>query len=304
MIHTILSEATWMTQSRRHQARLDPILKPYLKKRSTGQKQPVMDFLFEYYRFRPSQLLRWHPGFGVALQGSQAHSFLENPRYGRTPEGITLLPERFPVHRIRSLRWVCHLLQQTASRKPFYGCAGMHEWAMVYRTEHPRHALPLRLSPEAIARVVETYPIRCSHYDAFRFFTPEARPLNQLQPERSRIPELEQPACLHANMDLYRWAYTFYPWVGSDLIADTFALACRIREIDMRASPYDLREQGYPPIPVETPEGRRTYAEYQQQFYEEARPLRERLLSTLTYLLHHVEASLKIKTLQDRDTPG
>ena len=52
-------------------------------------------------------------------------------------------------------------------------------------------------------------------------------------------------------MDLYKWAYKFYPWTPSDLIADAFELAVEIREIDMRASPYDLGVYGFEPITIE-----------------------------------------------------
>ena len=30
-------------------------------------KHPVHDFLFTYYSFRPAQLRRWSPGYGVVL---------------------------------------------------------------------------------------------------------------------------------------------------------------------------------------------------------------------------------------------
>ena len=40
---------------------------------------------------------------------------------------------------------------------------------------------------------------------------------------------VEQPGCIHANMDLYRWAYTSMPWIGSDLLWDCFALATELR---------------------------------------------------------------------------
>ena len=99
---------------------------------------------------------------------------------------------------------------------------------------------------------------------------------------------LEQPGCLHANMDLYRWAFKLYPWVPSTLIADAFLLACRIREVDMRASPYDLNDLGYAPIPIETPEGQRMYQRHQQQFAAEAAPLRQRLLEAVEALLDAV----------------
>jgi hypothetical protein len=157
---------------------------------------------------------------------------------------------------------------------------------MVYKTVDIRHASqPLRLSPSEVASVVDSLPVRCSHYDAFRFFTSEARPLNRLQPTRETSPQLEQPACLHANMDLYKWAFKLAPWCPSELIADTFELARDIRELDMRASPYDLSSFGYTAVPIETPEGRAEYERYQRVFAERARPLRQRLIELCRALL-------------------
>jgi len=277
-VHKVLEEAQWVACARAHEDRLRPILDPYLERRSRGVKDPVMDFLFEYYTFRPSHLLRWSPGFGVGLQGPAAAIFLEQPAFTRTPVGVTLDPDGFPEHRKQGIRWVRDMLAATEARTPFLGCYGLHEWAMVYRAEAVRHAqVPLRMTPDALAAFVEAAPVACTHYDAFRFFTPEARPLNRHQPTHATIPSLEQPGCLHANMDVYRWAYKLYPWVPGGLVADAFALACRIREVDMRASPYDLQAAGLDPIPIETPEGRSVYRKHQQRFMHEAAPLRVRL---------------------------
>ena len=44
-----------------------PAIEPYLERRRTGATHPVDDFLFSYYSFRPAQLRRWHPGYGIAL---------------------------------------------------------------------------------------------------------------------------------------------------------------------------------------------------------------------------------------------
>jgi hypothetical protein len=66
------------------------------------------------------------------------------------------------------------------------------------------------------------------------------KPLNRLQPDAPPPPEFEQRGCLHANMDLYKWAFKLAPFTPAELIADCFALARDIREVDMRASPYDL----------------------------------------------------------------
>jgi hypothetical protein len=80
-------------------------------------------------------------------------------------------------------------------------------------------------------------------------------------------------------MDLYKWAYKLSPWVPAELVVDCFELARRIRELDMRASPYDLRSLGYEPVPVETAEGRATYQALQRGFAAEAAALRGRLLT-------------------------
>jgi hypothetical protein len=143
----------------------------------------------------------------------------------------------------------------------------------------------LRLGAEGTAAVVDSLPVRCSHYDAFRFFTPAARPLNRLQPERALSPELEQCGCLHANMDLYKWAYKLAPFAPSELVADAFALAREIRELDMRASPYDLRAMGLTPVAIETPEGRAEYEALQREFSRRAEPIRARLISLCEALL-------------------
>jgi hypothetical protein len=39
-------------------------------------------------------------------------------------------------------------------------------------------------------------------------------------------------------------------------VVGRFRLARDVRELDMRASPYDLADLGYPPVRIETPEGR------------------------------------------------
>jgi len=130
-----------------------------------------------------------------------------------------------------------------------------------------------------INAVVDEQPVVCSHHDAFRFFTPDARPLNVHQPTVDSMIEMEQPGCLHTNMDVYRWAGKLYPWIPSDLLADAFLFALRIREADMRASPYDVTSIGLVPIRIETADGRREYRELQDGFYREGRALRSRLIA-------------------------
>ena len=279
-----LPPSEWIAFRTAHERRVEPWIAPRLQRASQGAKHPVDDFLFEYYPNRPSLLRRWHPGLGVILLGDEAECYLGVPGYRAERNGITA--NSLPDKRKPFVEWLGGFLEGSANRAPFFGCHGLHEWAMVYKTVDIRHASqPLRLSPSEVAAVVDSLPVRCSHYDAFRFFTSEARPLNRLQPTRETSPQLEQPACLHANMDLYKWAFKLAPWCPSELIADTFELARDIRELDMRASPYDLSSFGYTAVPIETPEGRSEYERYQRVFAERARPLRQRLIELCRALL-------------------
>jgi len=281
----ILPPSEWTALRVAHERRVEPWIAPRLQRASKGLKHPVDDFLFEYYPNRPSLLQRWHPGFGFALRGDEAEFYLGVPGYIATRFGMMVEP--LPEKRRPIVEWLGQFLESTANRAPFFGCHGLHEWAMVYKSGEVRYAeQPLRLSPSEVAAVVDSLPVRCSHYDAFRFFTPEARPLNRLQPTRETSPQLEQPGCLHANMDLYKWAFKLAPWCPSDLIADTFELARDIRELDMRASPYDLSSFGYTAVPIETPEGRAEYERSQRNFAERAQPLRQRLLHLCESLLN------------------
>ncbi|MEQ1751914.1 MAG: hypothetical protein ABL974_21005, partial [Prosthecobacter sp.] len=64
---------------------------------------------------------------------------------------------------------------------------------------------------------------------------------------------------------------------GSDLIGECFALACEGRDLDMRASPYDLRHLGYVPVCIETAAGRAQYEAEQRVLADKANRLREAL---------------------------
>ena len=146
---------------------------------------------------------------------------------------------------------------------------------MVYRLEEDetRHAdFPLRLGAAGTDEVVEAHRIACTHFDAYRFFTAPARPRNTLSPGPDDRAAYEQPGCLHAGMDLYKHAFRLSPMISSDLVADCFELAQDIRVLDMRASPYDLADLGFEPVPIETAEGKREYAEAQRAFAEPGRP--------------------------------
>lgn len=285
MIATLLTQSEWSARRAAHQARLRPVVDAHLARAANGEKHPIMDFLFTYYPYAPAQLLRWTPGWGATLTGA-IPADLAALTEAETTEGTwTLSIQRLPERRRDAVNWLVDFLETTAHRSPRFGCFGLHEWAMVYQSPSIRHPqLPLRFSPEETARIVESLPVNCSHYDAFRFFTNAARPLNRLQPGRDNKIANDQPGCLHVNMDLYKWSQQFYPWIDSDIIADAFELAVAIRDVDMRASPYDVSEYGLTPIRIETNEGRAEYVDYQRTFADRARPVRERLLDAFRKL--------------------
>ncbi|HEX2284505.1 MAG TPA: 3-methyladenine DNA glycosylase [Mycobacterium sp.] len=266
-----------------HRKRADDLLRSY--RMPSGEAHPVWDFLFTYYSLRPRQLRTWHPGFGVVLAGASARRYLDRTGYARMPEGVGVAREHLRA-RADTVRFVARLLRSTAARPARLNCFGLHEWAMVYRAPTVRHAqVPLRLGVDGTDAVVESMPLRCSHFDAYRFFTPAARPRNGSELTREAQAASEQPACVHANMDLYKWCYKLGPLVESTLMLDCLELAADARELDMRASPYDLRSFGFEPIAVETPAGRAEYVRAQQHVAGRAAPLRAGLADRCDLLL-------------------
>ena len=293
---TALAEEEWTAREAAHQQRMDTWVAPHTERRRAGVAHPVLDFLFTYYSETPGRLRRWHPGAGTVLLGDAARERLSWPMYaeveardagGGLVRGVGLDVPAFLARRRAAAGWVEGLLSATASRAGQFGCFGMHEWAMLYRPEdgEVRHALPLRLGQTGTDDVVEAHKVQCSHIDAFRFFTRAGVPRNTLTPTRDTQQELEQPGCLHATMDLYKWAYQLSPATPGELLADCFALAADVRELDMRASPYDLTGHGYAPVAVETPEGKAAYVAAQRGFAARGADLRERLLAVCRDLL-------------------
>lgn len=266
--------------------RVSPWADDRVARSSRDVANPVYDFLFDYYPFRPSHLKRWSPGIGITLGGASPEELDWAEDFSVDQEGAYISPLSFPERRRPFLEWARKYLTGIADRAPLFSCFGLHEWAMVYRCDIPRHnKVPLRLPAEEINAIVERSDLRCTHFDAFRFFTPDAVPLNKNKLSREASTEFDQRACIHVTMDLYRFAHKIAPWCSSELIADTFLLAADARRIDMRASPYDLRDQGFEPILIETTAGREEYIHEQRRLAELAVPLRNRLITCYEQLI-------------------
>ena len=278
-----LPRAQWRRRAADHEDRIRALIGPYLQARRRGEKHPVIDFLFTYYNTRPGQLLRWHPGYPTALADAADYAGLAG--YRTRPDGAVAVDEACLRHRRELLDSIAALLAATAARPPRFGCFGLHEWAMVYRTDTPRHALPLRLGRAGTDAVVESRPLHCTHYDAFRFFTEPAQPRNTVALSRAHQLDNEQPGCLHATMDLYRYCLRLTPLLPGELLADAFELALAARVLDMRASPYDLTALGYTPVPIETPADRAEYIAGQTAIADRGTALRRELLTACETLL-------------------
>ncbi len=295
-----LGRASWRALEQAHRERADALSAGHRARKTRGERHPVEDFLWTYYSITPAVLGKWHPGAGVVLEEADedraawryySRVRMPDPAADGEGEGLAVDLPAFFAKRGATVAYVQRLLTATLEHAPQFGCFGLHEWAMVYRLgpDQIRHTgLPLRIGHEATDRVVESHRIACSHFDAYRFFTPEAAPRNILRPTRETQPEMEQSGCLHAGMDVYKWAGKLGPLIPGAVLLDAFELARDIREVDMRASPYDV--SGYTgadgralaPILVETAEGKREYASLQRGFAERGDALRRRVLEAIS----------------------
>ena len=276
-----LAYGEWRTQADAHAARAEELTAAHRARASRGEKHPVEDFLFTYYSYKPAVLRRWHPGPGIVLEG--AASERGGWRWYEQLDGDDVRVDDAGFRRERGslYRGVTGLLRATRDRAGSFGCFGLHEWAMVYRSDETRHEIPLRLGAAGTDAVVDAHDLRCTHFDAFRFFTPEAVPRNREPLDRDGATAREQPGCLHAGMDVYKWMLKLGPLVPGPLLLDAFVLARDIRELDMRASPYDLIDWGYSPVPIETPEGKAVYVREQRALSVRGQQLRAAVLDVV-----------------------
>jgi len=278
-VHTApLLRELWTERAAQHEVRADALTAAHRERAARGEKHPVWDFLFTYYSYKPALLRRWHPGAGVILEDAPERR--EWRWYSPAGSGDAVVPDaaRFQDEKPQLAGLVERMLRRTSSRPGQFGCFGLHEWAMVYRADEHRHPAPLRLGQAGTDAVVEANELRCTHFDAFRFFTDEAVPRNRLPLTRDSQPDLEQPGCLHAGMDVYRWAVKLGPLVPGELLLDAFELARDIRLLDMQAAPYDLSDWAVQPVRIETPDGKAEYVRRQRDFADRGIVLRERLL--------------------------
>ncbi|MFJ6531123.1 3-methyladenine DNA glycosylase [Microbacterium sp. NPDC091662] len=274
-----IARSDWTLREEAHRERADALTAAHRERARRAEKHPVWDFLFTYYSYKPAQLRRWHPGAGVELVDAAERLDWRWYSPGRTAGSAVPDAAAFGREKAELVGLIEKMLRRTASRPGQFGCFGLHEWAMVYRADEHRHAVPLRLGQAGTDAVVEDHELRCTHFDAFRFFTPEAVPRNRTPLSRDDQPSFEQPGCLHAGMDLYKWATKLGPLIPGELLLDSFELARDIRLLDMQAAPYDLSAWDVAPVRIETTEGKAEYVRRQRGFADRGSSLRTALLN-------------------------
>lgn len=299
-----------------------------MKKRLNAVKNnPIYNFLHTYYRYSASDLMLYSPGMYVTLLDIADKSndcihkkFLQlqqNPSISTDSHSGTYVIKGDDSVADGRYGWIKlsrnrDILFNTINSKPNYNCYGLHEWAMLYSTsgngssgdQRDRHqsTLELRVNQSVINHVVETSKLTCTHFDAFRFFHTKAQSYNTITPlTRSNQIEHEQPACIHACMDLFKYAYELHPLINSRLLQQALRIALKARLLDMAASPYLVKDyivehddmlvgssiSSSGCIPIETAEGRKEYVILQENLYKESQVIRKELYQTYCNVLNH-----------------
>jgi hypothetical protein len=267
---------------------------------STLEEFEEASYAYGYAREQPLQ-----PGVdrGVLLEGANADDFESILQLrGATiwdDQGVMYNPSQFfgkndlsrreeNVKQATPYLWYRSILTSTLQAEPILHCHGLHEWAMQYYPEgsppppsgkYQSH-MSLRVTREVINKAVERRGVSCTHVDALRFFAPAAGPLNHHGSSLQRVDQLrlEQPACVHAHMDLLKIALKLRPFCDAVLIQRILEIALESRRLDVAASPYEATNYGVDVVPIETKEGREEYREQQKELMAKAEPIRRDLL--------------------------
>jgi hypothetical protein len=285
---------------------------------------PVFNFLIEYYGVKGTKgvkrLARWSPGLhSQFLEGAREADFSSTLHLRGAimeeveDDGVLYCPRQFYQNRstpdysvnsptklvstIAAYLWYRAVLQQTLAAEPVLYCHGLHEWAMQYHpvgaprppSEQYQSHLPYRVSQDTINAAVERVGTRCTHVDALRYFAPAAAPLNHHGATLERMDQLrlEQPACVHAHMDLLKMALKLQPFIDATLVQRVLKIALASRRLDIAASPYDATAYGVDAVPIESEEGRTMYRLQQMQLMKEAEPIRRDMLHAYDDFLHY-----------------
>lgn len=315
----ILRRTDWLEASQRHIQRVSSLLEAGRDaKGGLREDHPVFNFLRSYYFVRTAndikkKLLRWSPG-ALALLAPERYlpaKTISESLPGLDLEvvednaGLSFARVRMTKASFDNLRFSQGVLEATTTNAPILNCYGMHEWAMLYQEPNEEEpfatkfqSLPRRVSQGTINETVRSQKVNCSHFDAMRFFAPSAKPYSKFDGlTREGSFTSENPACLHAQMDLLRHALKLGPLLSGEILVECLEIALEARSFDVAASPYDASQFGLESIPVETSEGRALYKSRQIQLAQRARPLRKALLDIIQTTLEVRDTDLAVSQM-------
>ena len=223
----------WRERRAAHEERVDDWLAPHLRRRAAGRPIRSRTSSSPTTRTGPRSCAGGTPAPGVVLAGVARPR--AGPDYAPRAAGATLDTAAVLARRGDSMR-----LDPRAAGP--HGRARGRTWAASactsgrWSTGRPRRGTPQRLAAAALARsdrrvVRGERGVRCSHFDAYRFFTAPARPLNVLRPTREAQHDAGAaglPARQHGPLQVGVQAVA--RWSPSELVADCFALARDIRD--------------------------------------------------------------------------
>ena len=256
---------------------------------------PIYNFIHKYYSYSLKQISFYSPGMNILLEEvhtkNDINHILSPDFFNSIDSNKSLCNGMYEIERNnlsnkkrKKFERSRDILLRTSIAPPHFSCFGLHEWAMLAKgdgKENKHQTLPLRVPQNVIDKMVQSKgALRCTHFDAFRFFHPDVTALNDVQLSRSNQLDTEQPGCVHATMDLFKYAYELYPLISADTLRDCLQVSLDARHIDMRASPYDCStvEGVGDPIKIETAVGRKQYASEQEVLYKKSAPIRLELL--------------------------
>lgn len=176
--NAVRTVADWRSEAINHIDTMDNLLYPpggTVKSRSHLVKQhPIYNFLHTYYRYSTKNIKKYSPGLGILMVDVAADEEYLNQKFLKTSAAGTIffllimdlftkrLQQSNFFFRICDLGlgsfyqlprgespdstfgWITlsntrNILHSTSKRQPFFGCFGLHEWAMLYsgrRFEH------------------------------------------------------------------------------------------------------------------------------------------------------------------------
>ena len=232
-----LTQSEWLPLAQAHRSRADGFTAAHRERARRGETHPVWDF--------PVQLLQPAPAPTEGLPSRVRHG-AGRPRRPRVPEPKRLRRRRRGVHGEPGLP--ARPRRDAAFRRGVVEVDGISAASVrVLRDARVGHGLPrrrsasrgvpLRLGAAGTDAVLESIPLRCSHVDAYRFFTRPPSPATRAPHPCHPGPVGSSPAVCTRTWISTRWSHKLGPLVDSGLLMDCLDLAATARELDMRASP-------------------------------------------------------------------